>query len=63
MGRLNKIYVEDLEELKGSSATAAPRTVETILSEKAREISIDVAFAAERKSQVRCLHWFLSFQP
>ncbi|KAJ7632100.1 RNA dependent RNA polymerase-domain-containing protein, partial [Mycena rosella] len=42
--------LEDLEELKRCNADAAPRTIHTILDEKAREISIDVAFAAERES-------------
>ncbi|KAJ6590543.1 RNA dependent RNA polymerase-domain-containing protein [Mycena vulgaris] len=51
MGRLTGVALQDLQELKGSNARSAPKTVETILDETAREISIDDAFAAERKSQ------------
>ncbi|KAJ7693978.1 RNA dependent RNA polymerase-domain-containing protein [Mycena rosella] len=50
MGRATHVFLEDLEELKGCNTDAAPRTIHTILDEKAREISIDVAFAAERES-------------
>ncbi|KAJ7136071.1 RNA dependent RNA polymerase-domain-containing protein [Mycena epipterygia] len=51
MGRLTDVSLDDLNQLMGSNADAAPKTVETILKEKAREISVDTAFAAERKSQ------------
>ncbi|KAJ6499604.1 RNA dependent RNA polymerase-domain-containing protein [Mycena vitilis] len=51
MGRLPNIALDDVHQLTGSNTTAAPKTVETIMKEKMREISIDAAFAAERKSQ------------
>ncbi|KAJ7076077.1 RNA dependent RNA polymerase-domain-containing protein [Mycena belliarum] len=50
MGRATNLFLDDLSQLKGSNAEAAPRTVETILNEKARDIVVDAAFAAERKS-------------
>ncbi|KAJ7268673.1 RNA dependent RNA polymerase-domain-containing protein [Mycena haematopus] len=51
MGRLATLVLDDLDQLKGTNTEAAPRTVETILKEKGRKINVDVAFAAERKSQ------------
>ncbi|KAJ7145397.1 RNA dependent RNA polymerase-domain-containing protein [Mycena crocata] len=51
MGRITDVPLEELNKLKGSSVDAAPRVIETILKEQAREISVDAAYAAERKSQ------------
>ncbi|KAF7349229.1 Dimethylaniline monooxygenase [Mycena sanguinolenta] len=51
MGRLTNLMLDDLHQLKGSNAEVAPKTIETIFKEKARKINVDVAFAAERKSQ------------
>ncbi|KAJ7484690.1 RNA dependent RNA polymerase-domain-containing protein [Mycena latifolia] len=51
LGRVTEVFLEDLKKLKGSNADAAPKTIETILDETARDISLDLAFAAERQSQ------------
>ncbi|KAJ7660062.1 RNA dependent RNA polymerase-domain-containing protein [Mycena rosella] len=50
MGRTSDVFLEDLQQLTGCNADAAPRTVQTILDENSRDISTDAAFAAERES-------------
>ncbi|KAJ7721959.1 RNA dependent RNA polymerase-domain-containing protein [Mycena maculata] len=51
LGRLDGVCLDDLKKLTGANTDAVPKTIETLLKEKAREISIDAAFDAERKSQ------------
>jgi hypothetical protein len=44
--------LDDADQLRGSNADAAPKTVAFIMKEKARGIDLDSAFTAERKAQV-----------